>query len=126
MVDPTEEHEDISDSLESRKVQFVVTEENVDQRIDLFLSLKCDGYSRMFLRTVLLAEKVLVDGRPVKPAFRIQVGQVIDVDLPPPPSDGPIPENIALNVLFEDEHLVIINKPAVWWCIQPKGIGKEL
>lgn len=119
MVEPSEDGDDLVDEVVieapvgvNRQVQFVVAEENVDQRIDLFLSLKCDGYSRMFLRTVMLAGKVKVDGREVKPAFRLQLGQVIDIDLPPPPSDGPIPENIALNVLFEDEHLVIINKPA--------------
>ena len=95
-----------------RQLEFLVDEESNNQRIDLFVSMKCDGYSRMFLRTVFLDNKVLVDGRSVKPAFRVQSGQKIEIDLPPPPTDGPIPEDIPLDVLFEDDHLVIINKPA--------------
>jgi 23S rRNA pseudouridine1911/1915/1917 synthase len=92
---------------------FVVDEEYREFRVDLFLTLKIDGYSRVFLRRLITEEKVLVDGRPVKPAFRVFPGQRVEiVDLPPPPTDGPIPEAIPLEVLFEDESLVAINKPA--------------
>lgn len=91
---------------------FVVEEEHREFRVDLFLTLKVDGYSRVFLRRLILEEKVLVDGRPIKPAFRVYPGQRVEiVDLPPPPSDGPIPEAIPLDVLYEDEFLVAINKP---------------
>jgi 23S rRNA pseudouridine1911/1915/1917 synthase len=72
-----------------------------------------DGYSRVFLRRVVMADQVLVDGRPVKPAFRVYPGQRVTVgELPPPPTDGPIAEAIPLDVLYEDESLVAINKPA--------------
>jgi 23S rRNA pseudouridine1911/1915/1917 synthase len=92
---------------------FVVEEEYREFRVDLFLTLKVDGYSRVFLRRLIIEEKVLVDGRPIKPAFRVYPGQKVEItDLPPPPSDGPIPEAIALDVLYEDEFLVAINKPA--------------
>jgi len=93
-------------------MDFEVDEESANQRIDFFVAMKCDGYSRMFLRTVFLAGNVLVDGRSVKPAFRVHAGQKISIDLPPIPDDGPVPENIPLDILFEDQHLVIINKPA--------------
>jgi 23S rRNA pseudouridine1911/1915/1917 synthase len=83
-----------------------------DQRIDLFLSLRCDGYSRMFLRGLIHQGLVTVDGRVVKPAFKVFPGQVVRAMLPPPPTDGPIPENIPLDILYEDEHLVAINKVA--------------
>lgn len=92
---------------------YVVEEEHREFRVDLFLTLKTDGYSRVFLRKLIMEEKVLVDGRPIKPAFRVYPGQRVEVlDLPPPPSDGPIPEAIALDVLYEDEFMVAINKPA--------------
>ncbi len=105
-----EELEDIS-PLRTHH-EWTVGDENSGQRVDFFLSLKCDGYSRMFLRGVLQDGHVLVDGRAIKPAFKIQAGQVVQADLPPPPSDGPIPENIPLDILFEDDGLVVINKPA--------------
>jgi 23S rRNA pseudouridine1911/1915/1917 synthase len=92
---------------------FVVEEEHREFRVDLFLTLKIDGYSRVFLRRIITEGKVLVDGRPIKPAFRVYPGQRVEiVDLPPPPTDGPIPEAIELDVLFEDESMVAINKPA--------------
>lgn len=96
-----------------RDLSFVVGEEHSGQRIDLFLTLMIDGYSRVFLRRVVMADQVLVDGRPVKPAFRVYPGQRVSVgELPPPPTDGPIAEAIPLDVLYEDESLVAINKPA--------------
>ncbi len=96
----------------TKHLRLEVAEADKDQRIDLYLSLQCDGYSRVFLRKVLLEGHVKLNGRPVKPSFKVQPGQVVEIDLPPPPEDGPIPENIPISVLFEDESLVVINKPA--------------
>lgn len=95
------------------RLVFTVEQEHADTRIDLYLTFKIEGYSRVFLRRVIAQGHVKVDRREVKPAFHVFPGQVIEVhDLPPPPEDGPIPEAIALDVLFEDEYLVAINKPA--------------
>ncbi len=91
---------------------WTVTTEDKDQRIDVFLAVQCNGYSRVFLRDVIKDGKVRVDGRPIKPSFKVQPGQRVDVDLPPPPDDGPIPEAIPLRILYEDEGLVVIDKPA--------------
>ncbi len=127
--DGTEEsHEEIDDSSaadDSRSAvgvtpaellanaSFLVTEEHAGMRIDLFLTLMIDGYSRVFLRRVVMDESVLVDGRPVKPAFKVFPGQQVTVTaLPPPPTDGPIPEAIPLDILYEDEYMVAINKAA--------------
>jgi 23S rRNA pseudouridine1911/1915/1917 synthase len=95
-----------------KQASFIVEEEHREFRIDLFLTLKIDGYSRVFLRRVIMENQVLVDGRPVKPAFRVYPGQKVEVlDLPPPPTDGPIAEAIPLEILFEDDAMVAINKP---------------
>lgn len=102
-----------SDPVSLKNLSFTVTEEHANTRIDLYLTLMIDGYSRVFLRRVVMNDSVLVDGRPVKPAFRVFPGQVVQIiDLPPAPTDGPIPEDIPLDVLYEDEYLVAINKPA--------------
>ena len=101
------------DPVPLKNLSFTVAEEHANTRIDLYLTLMIDGYSRVFLRRVVMNESVLVDGRPVKPAFRVFPGQVVQIiDLPPAPKDGPIPEDIPLDVLYEDEYLVAINKPA--------------
>ena len=97
---------------EPKSFTFTVEEEHADTRIDLYLTLKIDGYSRVFLRRVVALDQVLVDGRPVKPAFHVFPGQVVHViDLPPPPTAGPIPEAIPLDILYEDDYIVAINKP---------------
>jgi 23S rRNA pseudouridine1911/1915/1917 synthase len=93
-------------------VEFIVSEEHTGKRVDLFLTLVLDGYSRVFVRKVVADGQVLVDGKPVKPAFKVFTGHRVTVKtLPPPPSDGPIAENIPIDILFEDESIVIVNKP---------------
>ncbi len=105
-----------------RDLSFDVCEEHAGKRIDLYLTFKLDGYSRVFLRKLIAEDQVCVDGRPVKPAFKVYPGQKVSIDLlPPPPSDGPIPEPIPLNVLYEDEGMVIINKPPAMVVHPAKG-----
>ena len=98
-------------SAELRDFEFVVTEQYSGKRVDLVLALLLDNYSRVFLRRIVMENKVCVNGKPVKPAFKVFTDQTITVNLlPPPPKDGPIPENIPLDIIFEDDCLVIVNK----------------
>ena len=98
-------------SSEHRNFEFSVTDEYAGKRVDLVLALLLDSYSRVFLRRIVMEDKVCVNGKPVKPAFKVFAGQKITVNLlPPPPREGPIPENIPLDIIFEDDYFVIINK----------------
>ncbi len=72
------------------------------------------GLSRARIARLLAAGAVRVDGRPVEaPALRVRPGQVVEValDLPPPEGDA-LPEDIPLAVVWEDAHLIVIDKPA--------------
>ena len=93
------------------RFEHTVAEEHDGQRIDALLALLLNSYSRVFLRKVVQEHGARVDGELVKPSFRVQTGQVIVTQLPPPPDDGPQPENIPLSIIFEDESLIAINKP---------------
>lgn len=103
-------------------VRFEVLPEHEGLRVDAFLTLLLNGYSRMFLRGVVQEGGAKVTGETkrgtpmeaevVRPSFRVRAGQVVELDLPPPPDQGPKPEAIDLDVIFEDEHLIAINKPA--------------
>ncbi len=96
---------------ELRDFEFLVTDEYSGKRVDLVLALLLDSYSRVFLRRIVMENKVCVNGKPVKPAFKVFAGQTITVNLlPPPPREGPIPENIPLDIIFEDDCFVIVNK----------------
>lgn len=81
------------------------------QRIDSVLALLLNAYSRVFLRKVIQDGGATVNGLVVKPSFRVQTGQAISLQLPPPPDDGPRPEAIDLELLYEDDELLAVNKP---------------
>ena len=76
------------------------------------LALLLDSYSRVFLRKVVQDGNARVDTIVVKPSFKVRSGQHVHVTLPPPPDDGPKPEDIPLDVLFEDDAMIAIDKPA--------------
>lgn len=91
--------------------EFVVPHSADGLRIDLFLTQSCDGYSRTQIRQSVQNENAEVDGRIIRPSFKLQAGQKIRFRIPPLPSDETIPENIPLDILYEDDGLVVVNKP---------------
>lgn len=86
-------------------------------RLDIFLVHHCPQYSRTLLRHAIMnggvriteEEKHISNG---KPGFRLKPGQTIFLTLPEMPHHVPQPENIPLEILYEDAHLAVINKPA--------------
>ncbi len=92
--------------------EFVVPESAAGQRIDLFLSQCCDGYSRTQIRQAVQQGGAEVDGRLVRPSVKLQASQKIRFLMPPPAVDETIPENIPLDVIYEDDGLIVVNKPA--------------
>ena len=90
---------------------FVVPESASGQRIDLFLTHACDGHSRTQIRAAVQANLATLDGRVVRPSVKIKAGQTIRFQVPELPPDDTIPENIPLDVIFEDDGLVVVNKP---------------
>lgn len=92
--------------------ELVVPESAAGMRIDLFLTQVVDGYSREQIRKAVQGDAATVDGRVVRPSFRLKVGQQIGFKVPPPATDGPVPEAIPLEILYEDEGMVVVNKPA--------------
>jgi len=85
--------------------------EEAGHRLDAFLAVHFPDYSRVHLRRVIAAGGVTVDGRGGKPAYRLKPRQTVSIRLPEIPRETPRPENIPLDVLFEDEHIVVVNKP---------------
>lgn len=90
---------------------FVVPESGAGLRIDLFLCQSCDGYSRTQIRAAVQDDGCEVDGRICRPSLKIKTGQRIRFRVPPMPTDDTVPENIPLDVLYEDDGLVVVNKP---------------
>ncbi|KAA5539930.1 RluA family pseudouridine synthase [Roseiconus nitratireducens] len=103
---------DDSDSDDGASREFVVPDSAAGQRIDLFLTAACDGYSRTQIRQAVQDDQADVDGRTVRPSFKVRGGQTIRFRLPPEFSDEVVPEKIDLDVLYEDDGFVVVNKPA--------------
>lgn len=89
-----------------------VTDSESGWRLDLFLAHFYPEYSRVLIRKAIQADGVLVDGKRGKPAYRLKPGQEVRFVLPDLPRESPIPEEIPLDVLYEDDKLAVINKPA--------------
>lgn len=89
-----------------------VQEDQTGQRLDTFLAASLRDFSRTQLRRAITSSGVTVDGKRTKVAYRLQAGQRVEVMLPEPPPAGPQPEDIPLEVLYQDDCLVAVNKPA--------------
>jgi 23S rRNA pseudouridine1911/1915/1917 synthase len=83
-------------------------------RIDKYIQIRLEGVSRNKIQNGIRAGAVLVDGEAVKPNHKLKPGQIISILLPKPPDLGEsvIPENIPLDIRYEDDDLMIIYKPA--------------
>lgn len=92
--------------------EFVVPDSADGTRIDLFLTQVCDGFSRSQIRLAVQNDGGEIDGRVVRPSYKVRSGQSVRFLLPEPASDDTVPENIPLDILYEDDGLVVINKPA--------------
>ena len=80
-------------------------------RLDAWLAARLGGLSRMRVKGLIEAGRVLVGGRAVKAAYRLQAGERVEVSIPPPPRNGLAAEAVALSVVFEDEHVLVVDKP---------------
>ena len=82
-----------------------------NERLDLLVAHRLD-LSRTQAATLIAEGHVTVNGRTERSSFRADAGASIEVEVPPPRSRSVSPESIAVVVAFEDEHLLVIDKPA--------------
>jgi 23S rRNA pseudouridine1911/1915/1917 synthase len=99
------------DELSCVPVELIVPEDQAGARLDWFLAQQFTRYSRVLLRKVINAAGVKVDGERVKAAHRLRAGERISIVLPEMAREGPQPENIPLEILYEDAEMAVINKP---------------
>src|SRR5262245_9944444 len=85
---------------------------DVGKRLDSFLAEYVDGWSRSRLQRLIEDGDVLVNEKETKPSYKLREADEIDVDLTEEPAARFEPENIPLDIVFEDEYLAVINKPA--------------
>ena len=82
------------------------------QRLDQFLRGELPEHSRAFLQKLIEQGHIVVNGGAAKASYKVRDGDKIRVEIPPLRPLATQPEEIALNVLFEDDDLIVVNKPA--------------
>ena len=100
----TEMDEDSDDIIE-------LNSEEEGERIDKYLSETLTDYSRSYLKNLIDEGRVQVAGKIVKGSFKVYNGAAITVNLPPIKDVKILPEDIPLDILYEDEDVILVNKP---------------
>jgi 23S rRNA pseudouridine1911/1915/1917 synthase len=85
--------------------------EHAGLRLDAFLAAQLENWSRARLQKLIENEDILVNGKVAKPSYKLREHDEIEVELPPPATTGFTPENIPIDVVYEDETLLVVNKP---------------
>ena len=99
----------------------IVTDQEDQVRLDSFLVSHHSKHSRVRLQRAITRGDVLVDGLKAKSSTKLKAGQSVVCQKIEVPAEGPIPEDIPLDLIFEDEHMVAINKPPAMVVHPAKG-----
>lgn len=97
--------------MENDILELTVGENASGVRIDKYLSTVMPDKSRSYIQKLIKDEAVFADLKPVKSNYKVNPGQAIKVYLPEPVSLDVQPENIPLNIIYEDADVILINKP---------------
>ena len=93
------------------KQHYMVSEEQEDLRIDRYLSEACEELSRSYVQKLLKNQDVLVNGGPVKASYKVAAGDQIEVDVPEAVEPEIAAEEMNLDILYEDQDVILVNKP---------------
>jgi len=96
-----------------QKKALIADESAVGERLDAFTAAQMPSHvSRSRVKFLIKGGNVFVDGKMCQePNLRLKGGERIELEIPEPEDAAPIAQDIPLNVLFEDEHLIVVNKP---------------
>jgi 23S rRNA pseudouridine1911/1915/1917 synthase len=95
-----------------RRLALVVDAAAAGERLDRWLAARIPDLSRARLQALIADGRVRVGGAARKPSHRVAGGERVDVEVPPLPPETLEPEGIALSVIHEDEHVLVLDKPA--------------
>jgi 23S rRNA pseudouridine1911/1915/1917 synthase len=96
-----------------KSYEILVGDEDDGERIDRFLSERIPELSRSRIQKAVRAGDVLIDGSPApKAAVKVHEGERVELSFSPPRPPEVTPEAIPLDIVYEDEHLLVVNKPA--------------
>lgn len=110
-LEADESEEDAPEVVKPREMAFRLSR-NLTSRVDKYLVDRVGYLSRAQIQTLIEQGAITVNGRKTKPSYKPREGDLVAVTAPPPRSETIEPEPIPLDVVYEDEHLLAINKQA--------------
>ena len=93
------------------KIVLIPNEENVGERIDKYISDNTEDISRSYVATLSKNGLIICNGNKILKNYKIKGGEIIEIELPQPQTQEVDPENIPLDIIYEDDSLLVINKP---------------
>lgn len=104
--------DELDTTLEEEILRLLVKQDKAGQRLDRYVTLSVDALSRSYARQLIEDGHVQINQRYAKPSQPVQVGDVVIVRRPLPQPTDIAAEDIALNVVYEDDDVVVVDKPA--------------
>ena len=98
--------------MDDQQLNFIIDESEAGKRLDSFLAERIDGFSRSRIKRLIQEGEASINGNPVKSSHRLRAGEVVRITLSESIEDRFEPEDIPLDMVFEDEYLAVINKPS--------------
>lgn len=93
-------------------ITITVSESDAGVRLDAFLATRLAEHSRATIQRAIAQGDIIVNERTAKSSYKVRPGDVLEIEMPEATPLTALPENIPLNIVYEDDALVVINKPA--------------
>ena len=92
-------------------MEFIVSNEDVSKRLDIYLSEKIENATRSYIKNLIDEENITVNGKVVKSGYKIKLGDKISATIVEKVKEDIEAEDIPLDILYEDNDIIIVNKP---------------
>jgi 23S rRNA pseudouridine1911/1915/1917 synthase len=93
------------------QMEFIIREEHKDLRIDVYLSNNFEDKSRSYIQNLIEEGKITVNGNLKKSNYKLRIDDKVQVEVPDPVALNVKPQEIPLDILYEDKDVVVVNKP---------------
>ena len=90
---------------------FTIETDDVNKRVDVFLNEEMEDVSRSALQKNIEKGNITVNGEKISKNYKLRLGDIVKAELPPPENIDIVPEDIPLDIMYEDDDLIVINKP---------------
>lgn len=104
--------EEVQDQDGAQHIHLVIRRLLPNRRIDKYLKHRFPDYSRTLIQRLIKEKAVTVNQEPTKSSYKLSPQDQVDMILPPPPTNEILPEDIPLDVIYEDDHMLVLNKQA--------------